>query len=120
MAIHGYLAHDILPNSAIGVLANVLPVRCYSVVLIGNLYGYIRIDIAHQYLVLGIGLELIKNVFLFHLGGRSSRILNHLRDSLRHVFEGLLHFLVEEAIELLIVHALSRAVILGLDFGLVF
>ena len=120
MAIHRHLAHNVFTNGAVGVLADVLAVRCHSVVLIGDLYGNIRIDIAHQYLILGIGFELIEDVVLIHLGGRGAGILNQLRDSLRHVLEGLLHFLGEEAIQLLVIHAFGRAIILGLDLGLVF
>ena len=120
MAVHRHLAHNVFANGAVGVLADVLAVRCHSVVLIGNLYGNIRIDVAHQYLILGIGLELIEDVVLIHLGGRGAGIFNQLRDSLRHVLEGLLHLLGEEAIQLLIIHALGRAIFLGLDLGLVF
>ena len=120
MAVHRHLAHDVFTNGTVGVLADVLAVRCHSVVLICDLYGNIRIDIAHQYLILGIGFELIEDIVLIHLGGRGAGILNQLRDSLRHVLEGLLHFLGEEAIQLLIIHAFGRAIFLGLDLGLVF
>ena len=95
LAIHGYLANDVLSDRSVGVLADLLFIGSQAVVFLSDGYRDIRVDVAHENLVLGIGAELMHDLLRIHVASVDARFLQLVRDSLRHVGEPLSHLVVE-------------------------
>ena len=98
MAVHGHLADDVLCDSTIGVLADLLLIGGEPVVVLGDGHRDIRIDVAHEDLILSIGTELVHDLLRIHVPGIDAGFLQLVRDPLRHVGEPLCHLVVEESL----------------------
>ena len=81
------LADHIRRHCPIGILAHILQIRGNTIVFFRNSGRHIRVNVAHQHLIIRIGLQLRHNIFRLHLT-LLGLILHPLRAA-RHGFRGL-------------------------------